>query len=76
MNDRVQRIDKPHHDRVDPAADITGDSAVQNADDEADDAGNHGNEQRDANTHHRAHEQVASEVVGAEQVHAGESRRV
>ena len=70
----IQGIDETHHYRVDAATDVTRDRSVKHTDNEADQARDDCNQQRYTHAHHRAHEQVASEFVGAEPVHAGQFR--
>ncbi len=65
---RIQRVDEAHHHGIDSAAHVARDSAVRNADDEADDARHHRDENRDLNAEHRSHEQVAAEIIRAEQM--------
>jgi hypothetical protein len=72
---RIQRIDEAHHHGIDSPAGKAGNRAIGDADHEADQACDDGDRQRDANAHHRAHEQVAAEVVGAEQVRILRARR-
>jgi hypothetical protein len=64
----VQRIDEAHHCGIDAPADKTGDRAIRDADNEANEAGHDRNDQGHAHAEHRAHEKIAPEVVRAEQV--------
>ncbi len=74
VGQRIHDVDEAHHDRIEPAAEIAGDRAVEHADDDRDD----GRRQRDGKRHLRAVEhagqQVAAVLVGAEIVARSRSR--
>ena len=66
--DRQDDVDTTHQDVVEPAADEPGDEADQPADDEADDNRQQRRAQGEGAAVHGAGEQVAAELVGAEQM--------
>src|SRR5579859_6936185 len=71
----VEHVDDAHHDRVDGTAEEAGDGTVADADDDRDDGREHADQQRRPAALEHAREQVAAEIVGAEDVPAREGRR-
>jgi hypothetical protein len=65
---RQHDVADPHDQRVEPAADIAGDEAEADADDERQEHRRAADEQRDARAEHERREDVAALLVGAEQV--------
>ena len=72
---RIEHIDQPHHDAVDPAAEIPRRRPIQHADRQADRRGDQPDHQRDLPAVERADQQVAPVGVGAEQVSGRPVRR-
>jgi len=66
--DAVQDLGDSLHDHVDLAAEVAGDQAVDHADEDIDQHGGQGDQQRDAGALPDAGEQVAALGVGAEPV--------
>ena len=65
---RIQHVDQAHQQCIDAAAEIAGRHTPGDADDEADEAGGQRHQQRDTPAPHQPHQQVASQLVGAQQV--------
>ena len=62
---RVEDVDEPHHDVVDPAADVAGDRAVGDADHERHGGRDDADDERDARAPEDARQHVAAEFVAA-----------
>ncbi len=76
VGQRVHDVDEAHHDRVDPAAEIAGDGAVDDADHHRDAGRDGGDEQRHLRALERPRQHVATVLVGAEIVALGPVRRL
>ena len=63
---RIEDVDDPHHHAVDPAAQITGDRPIGDADQQADQGRRKPDHQRDARPRQSAGEQVTPVRIGAE----------
>ena len=63
----IEHVDDAHHDLVGLAAEKAGGGAVEHADHHGDKAGKQPDGQRDAAGHQRARQQIAADIVGAEQ---------
>jgi hypothetical protein len=71
----IEHVDDAHHEVVDAPAQIAGDGAPGDPDEEADGGGDDADQQRDAQADQQAGEQVTALQVGAEDVHVLEGRR-
>ena len=67
LGQRAQDLDQALHGSVDEAAEIAGEPAERQPEDEGDDDADEADGQRDARAVDDAREQVAAELVGAEQ---------
>ena len=70
--DNIQRqgnggdnIHNTHHDHIHGAAQVTGNTAVQNADDEVDERSHQGNQHGNAGAVHQAGQHIAAQGVSA-----------
>ena len=62
---RVQDVDEPHHDVVDPAADVAGHRAVGDADRERDQRGDDADDDRNPRSPEHARQHVAAEFIAS-----------
>ena len=69
VRNTVDDLHDTHHDGINRAADVTGNTAVDQADDEVDEHGCERDHQRDAAAFKGAQEKVTAEVIGAEIVY-------
>ena len=63
--DRIEHVDEPHHQVVDPAADVPGHGAVGDADEQRDQRGHDADDERNPRAPEHARQQIAAEFVAA-----------
>ena len=73
--DGVQHIHDAHHDMIDPTTEIARRCTPRHAHDQTDQRRDRTDQERQPATLHRPHEQVPTEVIGAEPVTVNERGR-